>query len=99
MKALAVVDQESANDPRWEGDLLNADLIYFSGGNPIYLYQTLQGSRVWAAVRQACDCGAIFSGCLAGAMVLAAQVPDIRSAGLYHIQAFGILPANGCPSF
>ena len=94
VKALHVIDRQSAEDPRWDSDLVNADIIYFSGGDPVYLFKTLHGSRFWRAANQAWDKGAVFVGCSAGAMILAEQVPNIRTAGLRHVDAFGILPAK-----
>src|SRR5574338_845838 len=33
-KALRIIDRASADDPQFEADLEQADLIYFSGGDP-----------------------------------------------------------------
>ena len=42
---LPIIDRASADDPQFEPILESADLIYFSGGNPLYLYETMNGSR------------------------------------------------------
>lgn len=89
-----VIDRESADDPQWEEALGNADLIYFSGGNPLYLYETMQGSRAWAAAQRAWERGAVYAGCSAGAMILAQKVPNFRAAGLTSIDAFQVVPAT-----
>ncbi|MBT3189071.1 MAG: type 1 glutamine amidotransferase-like domain-containing protein [Anaerolineae bacterium] len=89
-----IVDRDSANDLQWVSVLENADLIYFSGGNPMYLYETMQGSRAWDAAIKAWTRGAVYAGCSAGAMILADRVPNIRSAGLKSIDAFQIFPAT-----
>src|SRR5512135_1588770 len=39
-----IIDRTTADDPRWEPLLENADLIYFSGGDPGYLYETMKNS-------------------------------------------------------
>src|ERR671924_174195 len=57
VSALPIIDRTSANDARWEALIENADLVYFSGGDPGYLYQTMTGSRAWEAARRACDRG------------------------------------------
>ncbi len=44
-----IIDHETANDPQWEPFLESADLIYFSGGDPGYLYETMKGSCAWKA--------------------------------------------------
>jgi cyanophycinase len=92
--AARIIDRESADDPKWESDLENADLIYFSGGNPMYLYETMQGSRAWIAAQKAWSRGAVYAGCSAGAMILAQKVPNFRAAGLTSQDAFRVLPAT-----
>lgn len=89
-----IVDDKSANAPKWESALENADLIYFSGGKPDYLLRTLQGSRAWEAATKAWERGAIYAGCSAGAMILAQRVPNIRAMGTKSHAAFGLLPAT-----
>ncbi len=90
VNALRILDRESADDPQWEPFLENADLIYFSGGDPGYLYETMNGSRAWNAAQRAWERGSIYAGCSAGAMILARQMPRFR---LSQTQAgFGILP-------
>jgi cyanophycinase-like exopeptidase len=92
VQAVPVIDSESANDPQWESAVENADLIYFSGGNPGYLYQTMKGSRVWVAAQKAWTRGAVYAGCSAGAMILSQQMPGFRMPGQQSQNAFGILP-------
>ena len=67
--------------------------IYFSGGDPNYLYQTMSGSRVWEAAQKAFARGAAYAGCSAGAMILGKLMPDFRRAGFGALPAFGIVPA------
>jgi len=92
--ALPIIDRASADDVQYVDVIENADLIYFSGGNPGYLYQTMQGSKAWAAAEKAWARGAVYAGCSAGAMILGTHMPDIRTAGFRRLGAFGILPAN-----
>ena len=92
VEALRIIDRESADDPQWESTLENADLIYFSGGDPGYLYETMNGSRAWNAAQRAWDRGAIYAGCSAGAMILAKQMPRFRLAQTQT--GFGIVPAQ-----
>jgi cyanophycinase len=92
--AARIIDRVSADDPRWESALENADLIYFSGGNPMYLHKTMQGSRAWAAAQKAWERGAVYAGCSAGAMVLAQRVPNFQAAGLTSLDAFRVIPAT-----
>jgi len=92
--ALPIVDSTSADDPGYEPILESADLIYFSGGDPLYLYETMHGSRAWAAAQKAWARGAIYAGCSAGAMILAEQMPNFRRAGLGSRSGFGLMPAT-----
>lgn len=92
VNALRIIDEDSANDLHWEAFLEDADLIYFSGGDPGYLYQTMKGSRAWSAAQRAWEQGAIYAGCSAGAMILAKRMPSFRLAGTQ--EGFGIVPAT-----
>ena len=89
-----IIDRASADDPQWEEALENADLIYFSGGKPMYLYEMMQGSRAWEAAQKAWERGAVYAGCSAGAMILADRVPNFRAVGLTSIEALQVLPAT-----
>lgn len=91
-RALPIIDRQSADDPRWESFLENADLIYFSGGDPGHLHQTMNGSRAWNAAQRAWECGAVYAGCSAGAMILAKRMPRFRLAQTQ--KGFGIVPAE-----
>jgi cyanophycinase len=94
VSALPVIDRASANDPQHIPALEAADLIYFSGGNPLYLFETLNGSRAWEAVQKAWARGAVYAGCSAGAMILGREIPNFRTVALKTVQAFGLLPAR-----
>jgi len=91
VNALPIIDRGSADDPQWEPFLENADLIYFSGGDPGYLHYTMDGSRAWSAAQRAWEHGAIYAGCSAGAMILARQMPRFRLA--LTQEGFSIVPA------
>ncbi len=92
VQALQIIDKSSANDAQYESMLENADLIYFSGGNPQYLFETMNGSRAWAAMQKAWSNGAAYAGCSAGAMILSKRIPSFRLAGT--LEGFGIVPAK-----
>jgi cyanophycinase len=88
VEAAHIVNRASADDPRWLPLIEAADLIYFSGGDPLHLARTLAGSRAWQAVEAAQARGAIYAGCSAGAMILGRQVPDVASPDLELHPAF-----------
>src|SRR5574341_179499 len=94
VRALPIIDRASADDLQYEPILESADLIYFSGGDPTYLFQTMNGSRAWAAAQKAWARGAVYAGCSAGAMILAKRLPNFRRAGMGTIEGFGEVPAQ-----
>jgi len=87
-----IIDKETANDPGYKSVLENADLIYFSGGNPQYLYETMKDSLAWISMQSAWSRGAVYAGCSAGAMILAKQIPSFRL--FTTVEGFGSLPAQ-----
>jgi len=94
VEAPRIIDRASADDPQYESILESADLIYFSGGNPIYLFETMNESRAWNAAQKAWSRGAVYAGCSAGAMILAKRLPNFRNMGIGAIDGFGIVPAD-----
>jgi cyanophycinase len=92
VSALRIIDRTSAEDAQWESLLEEADLVYFSGGDPGYLHQTMNGSRAWRAAQRAWERGAIYAGCSAGAMILGKRMPSFRLAGTQ--EGFGLVPAT-----
>jgi cyanophycinase len=92
VEPVRIIDRDSANDPCWEPILESADLIYFSGGDPGYLHQTMKDSLAWKAAQRAWARGAIYAGCSAGAMILSKRMPSFRLAGTQ--EGFGIVPAT-----
>jgi len=94
VSALPIINRSSADDPQYAAVLENADLVYFSGGNPLYLFETLNGSRAWAVLQKAWGGGAVYAGCSAGAMILGQQIPNFRAVVLKTVPAFGLLPAR-----
>jgi cyanophycinase len=94
VQALPVINVESANNPDHASTVENADVIYFSGGNPSHLYRTMKDSLVWESAQKAWARGAVYAGCSAGAMILGTEMPDVRAAGIRSSSAFGILPIS-----
>jgi cyanophycinase len=92
VSAPRIIDRLSADDAQWEPAFENADLIYFSGGDPGHLYQSMKGSRAWRSAQGAWERGAIYAGCSAGAMILGRRMPSFRLAGTQ--EGFGLVPAT-----
>jgi len=100
VQAVPVIDTKSANDLNHASAVEEADLIYFSGGDPNYLYRTMKDSLVWEAAQKAWARGAVYAGCSAGAMILGREMPDFRAMGVRSTIAFGIMPiASVMPHF
>jgi cyanophycinase len=55
----------------------DAAIVYFSGGNPRFLADTLRGTAFWRRMLERLDDGMVYAGCSAGAMV-ASRDPNRR---------------------
>lgn len=94
-----VLNRADAHDARWCEAISSADWIYFSGGKPGYLVETLEGSPFWSAVLARHGAGAALAGSSAGAMMLGTQtiVPeDLDANGIprrvWMRKGLGVLP-------
>ena len=95
-----VLDRSDAEDPRHADAIANADWIYFSGGKPGHLVESLAGTAFWSAVLARHRAGAVLAGASAGAMMLGSQTfhfPDgMDESGLPRRvavrDALGLLP-------
>ena len=92
VQAVPVIDAESANDLNHASAVEDADVVYFSGGDPSYLHRTMKDSLVWQAAQKAWARRAVYAGCSAGAMILARQIPSFRLFST--VPGFGIMPAQ-----
>jgi len=84
------IDGSSPSDAAVAATVAASRLIFLPGGSPRYLAVALQGSRVWAAMRDAHAAGAVLGGSSAGAMVLCEAYYD-PSAGRV-MPGLGLLP-------
>jgi cyanophycinase len=64
--------------------LNDASMVFFSGGNPAYLAQLLNGSAFWTAVVEAMDRGLAYAGCSAGIAALGEMAPDNTVRGPFR---------------
>jgi cyanophycinase len=90
--ALRIIDRHSADNEEYGSILENADLIYFSGGDPGYLYETMKNTCAWVAAQRAWARGSVYAGCSAGAMILGKRMPSFRLAGTQD--GFGVVQAE-----
>ena len=87
-QSVPVIDRASAENADYATMVESASFVYLSGGKPDYLYQSLAGSAVWAAIETVLARGGMLAGCSAGAMILGEKFfgfPGWR-------QGFGYLP-------
>jgi cyanophycinase-like exopeptidase len=68
-----------AADQQIVAALNEADMFYFSGGDPQYLAETLRDTPAWEAIRARHTAGAGLAGCSAGAMMLGGYTLGIRA--------------------
>jgi cyanophycinase len=69
-----IVDFETANQRDLAIPVEKFALVYLTSGDPIYLLETLRGTRTWRSVEAVYARGGLIAGSSAGAMVLGAQV-------------------------
>jgi cyanophycinase len=89
---LVVRNREDAADPAVVEQVAGAGLIYLSGGNPTLLARTLRDTPLWTAIVAAWEGGAALAGCSAGAMAMAAHVPELRNPRRPGEVGLGLLP-------
>lgn len=91
-----LVTREDASDPLILKLLEEANFIYFSGGNPNYLIETLRDTPAWEIITRRHAQGAVLAGCSAGAMAFGGFTTNIRMMrqGLppEWVPALGLLP-------
>ena len=93
---LMILEREQAEDPGMVQRLDGADVIYFTGGNPNHLLETLEGSQLLAGILEAVAGGAILAGSSAGAMVMGSVMRRPRAeewvTGLGIAEGICVLP-------
>lgn len=76
---LHLIHREHALDQTTTATLREATFFYFSGGNPEYLAQTLEGTPAWETIAARHHAGAVIAGCSAGAMFLGSHLLRVRA--------------------
>ena len=73
---LDVRTRQDAQEPAIAALIEGAGLVYFSGGDPHHLADTLRDTALWHAIVAAWRAGTALGGCSAGAMALTSGAPD-----------------------
>ena len=89
-----VINALDANDSALVKLLDQADWIFFSGGSPKYLLDTLKDSKLWDKVIQRVNEGALLAGSSAGAMIMGNYLLESPFKAV-----FSSLPANWDKAF
>jgi cyanophycinase len=76
VEPVMLLTREDAGKPELAEQIARANFVYFSGGKPRYLLETLQGTPAWEAVMQVYRSGGVIVGCSAGAMVMGGALFD-----------------------
>ena len=90
-EAVMLLTREDAESPTLASRIAAANFVYFSGGKPQYLLDTLRDTACWHAILDVFAAGGVVAGCSAGAMVLAGHMlawPQLRRT----IPALGLAP-------
>lgn len=87
---LMVLDRSHVNDQKYIQPLLGAGVIYFPGGSPDHLLETLQDSLLLQALLNAVENGVVLAGSSAGAMVMGSMMRRPQRGG--WVKALGIVP-------
>lgn len=96
-EAAMAVDAASANDPAVIAKIETASLIYFPGGDPVFLVNALRGSQTWAAILAARERGVALGGASAGAMAFGTRLWNPHTGNV--IDGLGLLPIMTLPHF
>lgn len=75
VEALRVIDRATAMDEAIAERIRQANYVYLSGGKPPYLFNSLNGTPVFDAIRGVLERGGVVGGCSAGAMIFGERIP------------------------
>ncbi|PKB65481.1 MAG: hypothetical protein BZY80_00200 [SAR202 cluster bacterium Io17-Chloro-G2] len=87
---LMVLERKHADDPAFIEPSRQAGVIYFTGGSPDHLLETVKDSQLLSAILEALGNGTVLAGSSAGAMVMGSMMRRPRSGG--WIEALGLVP-------
>lgn len=91
VRPVMLLDRQDAENTALAEQIAAANFVYFSGGKPRYLLETLQGTLAWQAVMRVYASGGVVAGCSAGAMIMGGELFDMPHIWR-TIPAFGLVP-------
>ena len=88
--SLMVLDKTQANDVDFIKPAGSQGVVYFTGGSPGHLLETLRDSHLLREILAAMENGAVLAGSSAGAMVMGSMMR--QPGGGEWVEALGIVP-------
>ena len=88
---LPVFGRAEAESHEFVDAVRDAALIYFSGGDPNHLANSMRDTILWQAIQENFNTGGSLAGCSAGAMFMSDQVPRIRFTTSPPVAGVGLL--------
>ena len=82
-KSIRALNVDDYNKPETLAEIEKANFIYFSGGNPNHLYDTLSSSLAWEKLLNIHNNGGILAGCSAGAMIMGEKMNKGKGFGFF----------------
>ena len=87
---LMLLEKDHAENPGFFAPIAKADVVYFTGGSPQNLFETLKDSQFFYALLDASKKGTVLAGSSAGAMVMGAMMRRPKSGG--WVEALSVVP-------
>ncbi len=89
-RLVPVKTREDAEREDHAREVENAAMVFFSGGKPQHLAETIHGTRLWDALDAALDAGTVFAGCSAGALIASQSREQRRERSVRTGWVFGL---------
>jgi len=89
---LPIFRREDAFNEKYISLVKSAALIYFSGGDPGYLANSLYETPLWDEIKKNWLAGASLAGCSAGAMAFSSDVPNFFRMKEEGIPGLNVIP-------
>ena len=87
---LMLLERNHAEDPDFFAPATLADVVYFTGGSPEHLLETVKDSAFLTAILSSMNGGAVLAGSSAGAMVMGSMMRRPSAGG--WVEALGVVP-------
>jgi cyanophycinase len=87
---LMLLERNHAQDPEFFDSAALADVVYFTGGSPDHLLETVRDTPFLAALLASLEGGSVLAGSSAGAMVMGSMMRRPSTGG--WVEALGLVP-------